>query len=340
MHDEIGGLVEVPGSGSFFITGSIGIAIGRDGDVPDRLLQQADTAMYAAKRQGPARSVVFDDHLRHSAEQQLSVLAELPGAIRNGELVVHYQPVVNLADGSVEGVEALVRWRHPERGLLMPGEFIPIAEGSELIDRIGAYVLEQACTDAAWWVRAGCGVSVAVNVSASQLTHVEIARTVQTALYNSGLASESLVVEITETTLLEGPESVTANIAAIRALGVQVALDDFGTGYSSLSYLKQVPAEIIKIDRSFVTSIVTDPVDRDIAGAVIGLARALGRTVVAEGVETADQGDVLRQLGCPYAQGYLWSAAVPAEAVPDMVHRGFGHLRGTELVALRAVHQP
>ena len=296
--------------------------------------------MYAAKREGSARSVVFDDHLRNQAEARLSILAELPAALANDELIVHYQPVVELATGAVEGVEALVRWRHPTRGLLMPGDFIPTAEGSELIDRIGVYVLEQACADAAWWARAGAPISVAVNVSASQLTHVDLAQLVQTALYNSGLAPGALVVEITETALLDGPERVTANISAIRNLGVRVALDDFGTGYSSLSYLKQVPAEVIKIDRSFVTDIATDPLDRGIAAAIIDLARALGRSVVAEGIETQEQRDVLEELGCPYAQGYLWAAAVPAEQVLDLVRTGFAAAKRCDAVALQAAEHP
>jgi diguanylate cyclase (GGDEF)-like protein/PAS domain S-box-containing protein len=318
IHEAIGGLVEVPGVGSFFTTMSVGIAIARDAETPDQLMQQADTAMYAAKLAGPARSVVFDQHFRNEAEERLTVLADLRSALRSEGLVVHYQPVVDLRDGTIEGVEALVRWRHPTRGLLLPGAFIPIAEQSDVIDHIGQYVLEHACADAAWWARAGTPLSVAVNISATQLSNERIADNIQTALYNSGLAAQLLVIEITETALLLGTERVMRNIAEIQALGVRVALDDFGTGYSSLSYLKQVPADIIKIDRSFIINIATDQLDRDIAASIIDLANAMGRTVIAEGVETQEQLLALQRLGCHLAQGFLWSTAVPSERILEL----------------------
>jgi EAL domain-containing protein (putative c-di-GMP-specific phosphodiesterase class I) len=278
--------------------------------------------MYEAKRLGAAQSVVFDEQLRQRAEAQMTIQSELRSALRNHELVVHYQPVVDLVTGAMDGVEALVRWRHPRRGLVMPGDFIPIAERSDLIDGISAFVLAQACTDAAWWARAGHLLPVAVNISAAQLGHEHVATTIQEALYNSGLAASSLVLEITETALMLGSERALENVDAIRALGVRVALDDFGTGYSSLSYLKRVPADIVKIDRSFVMGVADEAVDRDIAAAIINLAQALGRSVVAEGVETDAQHAALRQLGCPLAQGFLWSKAVPAEAVLPLARVG------------------
>ncbi len=307
--------VELSGGASFSITASVGIALAHPGESPERLLQQADTAMYEAKSQGTAQSATFDERLRQRAEERLTVQEDLRSALRSGELMVHYQPVIDLTTGAMDGVEALVRWRHPTRGLLMPGDFIPIAERSELIDRIGAFVLNQACTDAAWWARSGHPLSVAVNISATQLRHEAIASTIQEALYDSGLPARLLVLEITETALLRGAERAFQNVEAFRSLDVKVALDDFGTGYSSLSFLKRLPADIIKIDRSFISGITEDAVDRDIAAAIIDLALALRRTVVAEGVETPAQLAELRRLRCPLAQGYLWSPAVPAEQV-------------------------
>jgi diguanylate cyclase (GGDEF)-like protein/PAS domain S-box-containing protein len=307
----------------FYVNASIGIACAHPGDTPDRLLQQADTAMYAAKEAGRAQAVVFDERLRSEAQERLSIEADLRAAVGAGELIVHYQPVVDLVTNRMAGVEALVRWRHPTRGLLMPGVFIPIAEQSNLIERIDIFVLAQACEDATWWARAGCPLPVAVNVSASQLCQEQLAQTVRTVLYDTGLPPDQLVLEVTETALLVGAERAMANVDALRALGVHVALDDFGTGYSSLSYLKRVPADIVKIDRSFVEGIVESRVDRDIVGAVIDLAHALGRTVIAEGIETQAQRAELRRLGCPLAQGFLWSPGIPAEAILRLARDGF-----------------
>ena len=208
-----------------------------------------------------------------------------------------------------------MRWRHPTRGLLYPADFIPIAERSDLIDRIGAFVLDQACRDASWWARAGHPMTVAVNVSATQLRDERVCDVIRTALYDSGLSPELLVVEITETAVMESAGRAMETLEAIRVLGVQVALDDFGTGYSSLAFLKSVPADIVKIDRSFVVDIERSATDRDIVGAVIHLAGALGLTVVAEGVETEGQRELLCGLGCTHAQGFLWSEAVEAEQV-------------------------
>jgi diguanylate cyclase (GGDEF)-like protein/PAS domain S-box-containing protein len=311
----LGEPIAIPGSGSFHITASIGVTIARTGDTPERLLQQADTAMYAAKAQGPGQSVIFDDRLRQRAEERLTIQAELRIALRSNQLVVHYQPVIDLATGELASVEALVRWRHPDRGLLLPADFIPIAEQSDLIDLVGRYVLEQACTDAASWARMGHALAVAVNVSAAQLRNEHIADLVQQTLYDTGLEARLLILEITETALLLAAERATSAIEVIRALGVTIALDDFGTGYSSLSFLKRIPADIVKIDRSFIADIEHNPADRDIAAAIIDIARALGRAVIAEGIETEAQHSILEGMGCPLAQGYLWSAAVPAEAV-------------------------
>jgi diguanylate cyclase (GGDEF)-like protein/PAS domain S-box-containing protein len=316
--------ITVPGGGTFQVTASVGIACASDGQNPDELLQQADTAMYAAKAQGVGKAVVFDEQLRREADELLTIQSELRTALRAGQLVVHYQPVIDLRTGTIEGVEALVRWSHPERGLLLPGSFIPVAEKSELIDDIGAFVLEQACSDASWWARSGQPLSVAVNISATQLRQEGIGEIVRAALYNSGLAANLLVIEITETAVLLAAERARSNIDAIHALGSRVALDDFGTGYSSLAFLKGVPADIVKIDRSFITDIETNRADREIVATIITLAQVLGRTVVAEGIETEYQRRELRRLGCTLAQGHLWSPAVAAEHVLPLQRRFAG----------------
>jgi EAL domain-containing protein (putative c-di-GMP-specific phosphodiesterase class I) len=275
--------------------------------------------MYAAKASGAGQTVVYDRQLRRTAEEWVTVQNELRSALRNDELLVHYQPVVDLGSDSVAGVEALVRWRHPTRGLLLPADFVPIAERSDLVDRIGAFVIDQACRDAAWWARAGHPMTVADNISATQLRDERVCDVIRTALYDSGLAAEQLVIEITETALMDSSGRAMDTLAALRSLGVQVALDDFGTGYSSLAFLKSVPADIVKVDRSFVADIERSATDRDIVGAVIDLAAALDRTVVAEGVESEGQRDILRRLGCPQAQGFLWAPAVPSEQVLGLV---------------------
>ena len=307
--------IDLHASGTYSVSAGIGIALSTPRTTAQQLMQRADTAMYAAKGVGPGRTVVFDKQLRQMADEWVTVQSELRAALSNDELVVHYQPVVDLATDTVIGVEALVRWRHPTRGLLLPADFIPIAERSDLIDRIGAYVFEQACRDASWWARAGHPMTVAVNVSATQLRDERVCNLIRTALYDSGLSPELLVVEITETAVMENAGRAMETLEAIRGLGVQVALDDFGTGYSSLAFLKSVPADIVKIDRSFVVDIERSATDRDIVGAVIHLAGVLGMTVVAEGIETEGQRQILRELGCTHAQGFLWSRAVEAEQV-------------------------
>ncbi len=308
---------ELAEGGHVHVTASIGIALkSADDDLSsERMFQQADTAMYAAKNEGRTTAVIFDDRLRQEADNRLTIESDLRRAITADELVVLYQPVLDLLTGTMTGVEALVRWRHPTRGLLMPGEFVPIAEQSSLIDSVTQIVLDRALTDAAWWARAGHGLSVAVNLSAAQLPHDGTVEMVRRALLQSRLSPESLILEVTETALLSGAERVFTNLAAFRALGTRLALDDFGTGYSSLSYLKRVPADIVKIDQSFVEGIATNDVDRGIVIAILGLAGALGRAVVAEGVETQEQLAELRQLGCRFGQGFYWSEAVSAEEV-------------------------
>ena len=284
----------------------------------DQLLRRADTAMYRAKAQGSGR---WEAHVPGSADpaiDRLLLLEQLRGALRDGELRVHYQPRLHLPTGTVSGVEALVRWQHPTRGLLQPGEFIDAAEESGVIRELGAWVLTEAVEQAVRWDADGTapGLQVAVNVSARQLADTDLVGRVAAVLARAGLPSSRLVLEITETALMHDPEAALRTLQELRSLGVLLAVDDFGTGYSSFTYLKQFPVDELKIDRSFVAGMTTDPGDRAIVASCVHLAHAMGLVAVAEGVESAAERDALRELGCDQAQGYLFSRPLPAEAVP------------------------
>ncbi len=249
---------------------------------------------------------------RHAVAQQhrLDVQSELHHALRRGELVAWYQPIVDLLSDRVIGVEALARWNHPERGLLSPEHFIDIAEASGLIRALGSQILHQACRAAAGWRDAGHPLRVSVNAAAAQLSSADYVSEIEAALEEHGLDPDQLTIEITETAAMRVVDSLD-NLHRIRALGVHIALDDFGTGYSSLSFLRELPVDTIKIDRSFVSGIATSPRDASIVEGVIAMADALGFGVVAEGVEHASQAAALRLMGCRCAQGFLWSRAVP-----------------------------
>jgi len=284
----------------------------------DLVLRRADTAMYRAKAQGSGR---WEAHVPGSADpaaDRLVLLEQLRNAIRDGELRVHYQPRMDLPTGGVSGVEALVRWQHPTRGLLQPDAFIDAAEESGVIRDLGAWVLTEAVEQAVRWDAAGAdpGLQVAVNVSARQLADTDLVTRVAGVLARAGLPASRLVLEITETALMHDPESALTSLQALRSLGVLLAVDDFGTGYSSFTYLKQFPVDELKIDRSFVAGMTTDAGDRAIVASCVHLAHAMGLVAVAEGVESADERDALLALGCDQAQGYFFSRPVPADAVP------------------------
>ncbi len=249
------------------------------------------------------------------------------------ELVLHYQPVIDLHTGRAVGVEALARWQHPERGLLAPEQFIPVAESSGLVVPLGRWALTQACLDAVDFQGPAEGLTVAVNLSARHLTQPDVLDHVQDALSRSGLAAHRLILEVTESAVMEDEEAAATALSALSRLGVGIAIDDFGTGYSSLLYLRRYPITALKLDRAFVAGVSLSRDDEAICSSVVSLAHAVGATSIAEGVETADQYAALRDCGCQQAQGFLWSPAVPVAdlskvllassriAIPALTHR-------------------
>ena len=297
------------------VGGSTGIAIARPGQTVDDLIREADTAMYRAKDRGRGGYATFDEEMRAWTIARLSTESELRDAIDRDELVLHFQPVVDVATGAVTGAEALIRWEHPDQGLLAPVSFIPIAEETDLILEIGAWVMGQAAVQAATWRAAGTPVRVAVNVAAAQLLRTDLTAIVTEAFAAAGAELGDLTIEVTESAVLSDIEATVAQLEAVRRLGARVSLDDFGTGYSSLAYLQRLPVDELKIDRSFVSAIADDRVSAAIVASVLDLAHAVGLDVVAEGVETAEQLDLLRRLGCDHAQGYHLARPAPAAAL-------------------------
>jgi diguanylate cyclase (GGDEF)-like protein len=312
--------------GEIFISASIGVATsqGRAADcTPEELIRDADTAMYRAKSEGRNRWILFDQSMRSTITERLRVESELRRGLERDELRVHYQPIVRVENGALHGFEALVRWEHPERGLLPPGAFIPFIEDTDLILPVGERVLRLAAAELVG-LRAVLGqehLTVSVNVAARQLRDPGFVDVVRRALDDCALPGYALVLEITESTMVEDSEATRAKLAALRGLGVGLAVDDFGTGYSSLRYLKKFPVTCVKIDRAFVDGLGSDADDEVIVEAVLAMAHALGLEVVAEGVETPPQRERLRALGCDLAQGYLFGrpASVRSMTLPSIV---------------------
>jgi diguanylate cyclase len=271
------------------------------------LLRNADLAMYMAKARGGNRVVPYADGMAQAAESKAQLLEDLTGAAASGQLAVHYQPTVDLATGLHTGYEALLRWNHPTRGLVQPTEFVPLAEEAGHIVEMGRWVLIEATSQAAAWsAEAGRPIGMAVNLSPRQLADDDVVATVRTALATSGLPPAQLTLEVTEGVLVRDVDAVVTQLRALRALGVRIAIDDFGTGYSSLSYLRRLPADIVKIDRSFVADLGSGGRSTTLVASIVELARSLHLEVVAEGVETPEQHAVLRGLDCSHAQGFLF----------------------------------
>jgi diguanylate cyclase (GGDEF)-like protein/PAS domain S-box-containing protein len=317
-------------AGSFVVNGteiflgaSVGVALNTFGvDDGPTLLSNAEAAMYRAKQGGRSSVVTFGESMRFEVLDRMTTEHALHRAIERQELTLHYQPVVELGLGATVGLEALIRWRQPGPGLVAPGRFIPVAEESGMIIPIGAWVLEEACRQLRDWHQTAPGAafgSMEVNLSARQVDDPRIVRTVEQILLRSGLPPEHLTLEITESALMRDAASALVVLQALKDIGVSLAIDDFGTGYSSLSYLSRFPLDIVKVDRLFVAQLGISHEDEEIVSAVIKLAHALGLQVVAEGVETTGQLDVLRRLGCDLAQGFLFSEPLPAAAIASQL---------------------
>lgn len=317
------------------LTVSIGVATAPRGDSGVRstdLVRDADLAMYAAKAAGRNRVRVFSPELRSAVEQRVLVAAELREAIEADQLVLHYQPIIYLPTGEVTGVEALVRWQHPERGLLQPCDFVPLAEHNGIVVPLTRWVLDQAARQTVAWEREGLPLITGVNISAAHFGTGTLVADVHDALEAHGLAPDRLVLELTETSVAEDPLRAAAQFAQLRAAGVEVSIDDFGSGFSSLSQLVSIPAGVLKLDRSLIAGTETRRSESAAAiAAVVGLARACGMRSLVEGVETADQLALSRELGCTFAQGYHIARPMPADQmgafVADWVAEGAAQLR-------------
>jgi diguanylate cyclase (GGDEF)-like protein/PAS domain S-box-containing protein len=308
-------------SGEHYFSVSIGGTLAATKtDTPESLLGDADAAMYRAKARGRGGYELFDEAMRTALMARVRTETELRRALAGDELEVYYQPVIELATGRPVSTEALVRWNHPERGLVMPLDFIPIAEETGLIALLGLQVLEHACRQTARWQREiDRAIGVSVNVSGRQALNPLLPAQVAAIAQRSGLRPGTLALEITETVLMEEADSPTTVLDSLQQHGLSLVLDDFGTGYSSLSRLKRFPLDVLKVDRSFVSGVDCNTDDRAIVKATIDMAHAVGLTVVAEGVETTQQEDCLRELGCDHAQGYLYARPQPAAAITELL---------------------
>jgi diguanylate cyclase (GGDEF)-like protein/PAS domain S-box-containing protein len=311
-----------------FVSASIGVAVAGTVEQPvnaELLIRDADAAMYRAKETGRARCVMFDAEMRATAIRRLEVERELRHAIERDELALYYQPVISLRSGEVAGLEALLRWRHPERGLLDPGDFVSIAEESGLIEPIGRWVQERACRQVLEWHKLrpdAAPLDVAVNLSARQVAHRGLPAAVSEIIARTGIEPSHLRLEITESVLVEESVAAISSLEALDEIGVRLVLDDFGTGYSSLAYLNRFPFHALKIDRSFIDALGIEQERTAIVEAIIGMARALSLDVIAEGVESEVQLAELQRLGCDFAQGHLFQPALPAPRVEQLLAAG------------------
>jgi EAL domain-containing protein (putative c-di-GMP-specific phosphodiesterase class I) len=296
------------------VTASIGIAVTSYPSVTaGDLLAQADTAMYAAKQAGKDRSAVFDLGMRREVTERLDTATGLRQALTDHELLLHYQPVVRATTGAVMGGEALLRWQHPTEGLLGPERFIRYAEASGLIVPIGTWVVQTACRQSAAWRATGRPCSVSINVSGRQLARPDIVEIIGQALEDSGARPSDILLEVTESVVLSDLDRAARVMGELRELGVRLGMDDFGTGYSSLSYLANLPFDIVKIDRTFMTGYGKDRRTAALLETIAALCRSLDLRAVAEGVKTEDQLAEVRRLGIPYVQGFLFGRPVAAE---------------------------
>jgi diguanylate cyclase (GGDEF)-like protein len=305
-----------------FISASIGISIyPEDGGDVGTLLKNADTAMYSAKEEGRKNYKFFKEPMNKAARATLSLESDLHNALRQTEFILHYQPQVHIASRAIVGVEALIRWQHPRRGMVPPLEFIPLAEERGLITPISEWVLRSACAQASAWQKAGLGnITVAVNMASTSFKRLDLVMMVLDVLEKSGLDPTNLELEVTESVMMHDGETVLATLKKLKDIGIRLSIDDFGTGYSSLSYLQRFPLDALKIDRTFVSNI-DKPEGNAIALAIIALGKSLNLMIIAEGVETEHQEKFLREHGCEYMQGYLYSRPVPADEMTRLLQK-------------------
>jgi diguanylate cyclase (GGDEF)-like protein/PAS domain S-box-containing protein len=309
------------------INASIGITQAIPGEVTaEEALRNADLAMYWAKESGKATTAVYESRLHVEALERLQLRADLQHALRSDELVLHYQPEIDLATGQITGVEALVRWQHPTRGLLPPMSFVPMAEETRLITSLDRWVLIRACQTAAELQDDPRNLTTAVNVSVAYLGHPDLVQTVAQALRDNDLKPGRLVLEITESALLRDFDAIAPRLAALREMGVLIAIDDFGTGYSSLAYLSHLDVDILKIDKSFVDRVTIDRQDAAVTEAIISIGQNLSLQTIAEGVEDAGQAEWLRAAGCELGQGFVWSRPIDLAALRTALRDGLAHL--------------
>jgi diguanylate cyclase (GGDEF)-like protein len=310
-----------------FVTISLGITVGAGGDYerPEDVLRDADTAMYDAKTSGKARDAVFDREMHDRAVALLELETDLRRAVERSEFEIHYQPIVSLTTGRIDAFEALLRWRHPHRGLLFPNSFVPVAEDTGLIVPIGWWVLREACRQLADWQSPpwlGGNLAVTVNLSGKQFRQADLVQRIEEILCQTGIRPDHLRLEITESTLMEQAEGAVETLLALRRLGVKLYIDDFGTGYSSLSYLHRLPVDALKIDRSFISAMDQRNEHSEIVGTILTLARTLRMDVAAEGIETAEQVSRLRALDCHFGQGYYFSQPLGQLAAGGLIRDG------------------
>jgi diguanylate cyclase (GGDEF)-like protein/PAS domain S-box-containing protein len=304
---------------SIYVNASVGIALSGDGEDAAALLRNADLAMYRAKGEGKGRFEIYEAGMHALVVDRIALKAEMRRALEMDEFEPHYQPIVDLETGKITGVEALVRWNHPERGIVSPAAFVPVAEETGLIIPIGSFVLHRACRDASTWLREygdRAPQSVSVNLSPRQIQDAHVVKDVQLALDQSGLEPWRLTLEITESFLLDDTESAASTLAALKRLGVRIALDDFGTGYSSLTHLDRFPVDVLKIDKSFVDALgVEDTSKSSLVSAIVNLGMMLGLHVTAEGIEGSEQLASLRSMGCELGQGYYFARPMDTETL-------------------------
>ncbi|MGA7073087.1 putative bifunctional diguanylate cyclase/phosphodiesterase [Bradyrhizobium sp.] len=321
------------------VSASVGIALCKPGmKSAERLLREADTALYAAKDRGRARLEQFNEELHARAEKRMRIESDLRAALRESQLFVEYQPQVRLKDGCVVGVEALVRWRHPEHGIIPPADFIPVAEDCGLIIKIGQQVLRESCRQLAEWSKLMPGRSLAmtVNVSPREITEPNFIAELREVMAATGIDPSALCLEVTESVMMSARQEVIRLLDEIRQFGVFIAIDDFGTEHSSLSRLRDMPAEVLKIDRSFIDGLSSEPGDTAIVSSILSLAYAMGKHTIAEGVEKREQAAMLLRMGCEVAQGYFFSRPVAAEQIVPMLTRALWQPRS--VLALHSAH--